>query len=724
MTRRTTRRVGLTGATLALALLSAPAAAQDDPSTQGAMAAEPYADATARALVQRARGARDDVGRAITGYTALVRHRAAAMLRLPLKDRTLGRSESAARVHWRRDGATLVELLAGREQEAQSVSPMTDFDGGHLFDPTSDRVYFGLGVGRDDVEEDLWIAHPLADESERHYRYASGDTLTLRLPGGGAVRAVELRVTPRQPSWHYLAAVLWIEPESGAVVQAVYNPSRNLDVERDTAFIDEEDRDALRYIPGVFKPLQGGVELIAVEYSLWDLEHWLPRRMRIDGHARAGVLRARFSAEVSYRMEQVWTDTDEAAPSPDSLLAALGVDSGSVRRHDRGDGRIALVVVPDDEDVLLRSGELPPPIWEDAPGFATDDELEALVEQLERAVPRPLARAPLETRFEWGPGGRGLLRYNRVEGLSVGARAAVGRAPYELTATGRLGTAELHPDIELAASHAGDRTLGLRVYHGLRSVDRAGSALGLGNSFGALVFGRDDGEYYRATGATLELGPGPLERDWARGRLFAERQRAVDLETDWSLAHLLGGDDFRPNLAADAADLLGASVRLSPWWGVDPRAVQGGVELFAEAAIGDFDFARADIIGRTAVPLSGRFRLGVEAGAGTSWSTLPAQYHWFLGGPRTLRGYGGSAAVGPDYSRLRLELARRGDGATWALFSDAGWAGTASEFDADETLVSVGAGMSILDGLIRIDLARALRAPIGWRLDVHLDALL
>ena len=35
-----------------------------------------------------------------------------------------------------------------------------------------------------------------------------------------------------------------------------------------------------------------------------------------------------------------------------------------------------------------------------------------------------------------------------------------------------------------------------------------------------------------------------------------------------------------------------------------------------------------------------------------------------------------------------------------------------------------GVGGSFLDGLIRIDVARALRAPTGWRLHLYLDGVL
>jgi hypothetical protein len=58
------------------------------------------------------------------------------------------------------------------------------------------------------------------------------------------------------------------------------------------------------------------------------------------------------------------------------------------------------------------------------------------------------------------------------------------------------------------------------------------------------------------------------------------------------------------------------------------------------------------------------------------------------------------------------------------LFSDAGWAGDRAEWDFDPPLLSAGAGASFLDGLIRLDLSRALRSPTGWRLDLYLDAAL
>ena len=58
-----------------------------------------------------------------------------------------------------------------------------------------------------------------------------------------------------------------------------------------------------------------------------------------------------------------------------------------------------------------------------------------------------------------------------------------------------------------------------------------------------------------------------------------------------------------------------------------------------------------------------------------------------------------------------------------AVFSDAGWSGEGIDaFESAEALVSVGLGISVLDGLVRLDVARGLREPRRTRWDFYLDA--
>ena len=126
---------------------------------------------------------------------------------------------------------------------------------------------------------------------------------------------------------------------------------------------------------------------------------------------------------------------------------------------------------------------------------------------------------------------------------------------------------------------------------------------------------------------------------------------------------------------------------------------------------------------RAGLDSRGYAQVQVLAG-GSAFGDVPVQSLWYLGGARTVRGYAGNSARGEAYWRGRVEVAGAAPGARIVLFSDAGWAGERDAFQIDPLLLSAGVGASFLDGLIRLDLARALREPRGWRLDLHLDAAL
>jgi hypothetical protein len=75
-------------------------------------------------------------------------------------------------------------------------------------------------------------------------------------------------------------------------------------------------------------------------------------------------------------------------------------------------------------------------------------------------------------------------------------------------------------------------------------------------------------------------------------------------------------------------------------------------------------------------------------------------------------------------ARARIDLARTTSFGALAVFSDWGWAGDREDIRSANQRWSVGAGASLLDGLLRLDLAHGLRRPRGWRLDLYLDAVL
>lgn len=711
---------------LLLLLFAAPVAAQRADSA--GIPRDAYIDPGARVLLERARAFRDDSDSSIVSYSAIVRSRIAAGIRAALKDRTLFREEAASRVRWSRDDRTVVQPLAYRQQTPAGVRVPGNASGvgiDDLFDPTQDRIYFAF---RDDDDDEIWVEHPLVAGAERHYRYQSGDTLTIRLQDGRVLRSIELRTLPRERSPHTVTGSLWIDPQTGAVAQAVYRLTRPMDLERDTKVFDDDDD--LDRVPGLLRPFEFDLSLVVIEYSLWEFEHWMPRFMRLEGYVRAGFIRAPGALEVSYEIEEVVTDKDAAfqreAQVVDSLLVAWG---GAADHHvisnRRNQGRAFRILMPDDSLALLHSAELPAPIWEDTPEFATEGELRELYERISR-LPTTGTTDRVEPRFTWGFGGTDLVRYNRVEGLSLGARAEASLPYFDAALTGRIGTADLHPNADLRlerATHA--RTVRIEGYHALAPMDPHAGSLGLGNSVSALFLGRDDGEYFRATGARVSLLPREAVRPWYELSLYAQRERGIETGTDVSLPRLWNGDfRFRPALAADPADLAGAALMLRPWWGTDPLGAQLGLELFLEGAAGDFEFARGSATLRAALPLGERYRAGVELGAGTTEGTAPVQRWWLLGGPATLRGYPGSTAVGTSFARARLEGVRTFGWGGLSAFGDVGWAGSRDAFEADDALASAGVGFTLLDGLVRFDVARALRAPTGWRLELYLDALL
>jgi hemolysin activation/secretion protein len=125
-------------------------------------------------------------------------------------------------------------------------------------------------------------------------------------------------------------------------------------------------------------------------------------------------------------------------------------------------------------------------------------------------------------------------------------------------------------------------------------------------------------------------------------------------------------------------------------------------------------------------PLFGSpLRAALELGAGESWGSPPIQRSWFLGGSANLRGYHPSVLVGPAFTRARVELGWVFPASTVSLFGDGGWAGERLDaFESRDALFSVGLGFGVLDGLIRLDVARGLRDPKSTRWDLYLDGIL
>lgn len=741
-------------ATLALVLQASPPQASDHLNA--------FRDPGARTLLMRARANWEILDRSILSYTATVRQRIGAHIRMPLKDRTIYRAETASRVWWSQDGPVVIQALAAREETPAGVSPPGEVTGllDNVFDPAGDRIYFGFAADDDDDVDDpdeFWVEHPFAAGSEEFYEFAAGDTLTLSFPDGRRLQVAELRVIPREASIHLLTGSFWIEPESGALVRGVYRLAKKIDVELDLMVGENEEN---LPIPGIFKPMTFTISLITVEYALWDFKYWLPRSMRFEGQARAGILKAPGAWEVSYRIEEVvGVDEVEGATarfdaflSADSVLETWQAESGylleddwremidhpdlarriraETRRSVRGshNGKEIYLLLPPDPESLHSSELLPPPIWKEAPGFTSEAELRDFAERL-ADIPAPAAAAP-RLSLDWGFAREDLMRFNRVEGLSLGAQGVrpldTPFGPADGRLVGRFGTADVEPVLELELGWGGvRRDFSFEAYHKLAAVDQGGRHLGFGNSVIALLFGRDDGEYYRASGARITLEPASDRRASWTWTLYGEHQESVERNTNVSLPRLFDSEHaFRENIEGARADQFGTRLTLKPFWGSERTGLQVGTELSLQGEVGDYQFARADATLRTAFSLTPKIRTAFEVAGGTSWGDVPAQRLWYLGGSSSLRGYDGSAVLGTSFLRARAEFARVYPVVSVSVFGDAGWAGDRGDIAVRDALFSIGVGGSVLDGLMRIDIARGLRDPTGWRLELYLDGII
>src|SRR6185437_15676429 len=128
--------------------------------------------------------------------------------------------------------------------------------------------------------------------------------------------------------------------------------------------------------------------------------------------------------------------------------------------------------------------------------------------------------------------------------------------------------------------------MSLTGYNRLVAAGDWGSSLSFGSSVSAFLFGRDEGFYYRASGAELRWttdAGAPLE--W---RLYGEEQRAARPHTDFSL-----GAPFIPNIDAARGPSFGASLRSQQSFGLDPRGFRAFTDFRVEAATGDSTYGRA-----------------------------------------------------------------------------------------------------------------------------------
>jgi hypothetical protein len=724
---------------LVLILQPVPAAAQDA-APADAVPVDAYRDARARELVALARARRAVVDTRIAAYEVTVHERLSAGLAVARFERLLLRRETASRIEWSRD-TVRIELLGAREVQpmtragvALPPATMAGMLPALAFDPTDSEMLLRV--------DSRLIRHPLAAGSEAHYRFASGDSSSIRLPDGRVVRLVELRIAARRADPRLINGSFWLDADTHAVVRVGFRLSA--------------PRTATGPGISVLAPeVAAEVDHVAIDYGLWDMHWWLPRAVVARGVIRAAGVRLPLSYERSYADYRVEGDTMMASPLTDPASASpaerpcrpvyvgsISINAGSepppgaadsawneawnlaVARAGRtgraGDGsdgecdRPFILTRAEGVD-LVASPLFAAGIYDDGEGPIDPAELRAL-SRLVGGIPQvPWGVAP--PRVQLLP--LDMMRYNRVEGFSLGTRAVVPLGPAEVRAELRAGTTG-----ELGGRLSGIRSATavraeLAAYRGVEATGLAAQPFSPLGSASALLLGRDESDYFRGTGAELRLSPLAARPGSWDFRLFAERQEPLRARATLSLRGLLD-DAFetRDNVAAEPLDQVGAVLRVRGTLGQDPARLRTRADLELHGETGDRTFARPLLRVEADRRLGARAGAGLSLAAGTGLGDVPTQRQWQLGGATTVRGHDPATLRGESVWLARGELTWGSPALGLAAFGDVGWAGEREHVWDARPLRGAGIGVSLLDHLVRLDLARGLGAG-GYHVHVR-----
>jgi len=714
------------------------------PALTPALLASAYKDVRANDLLQRARTARLAQDSTLTGYEANAYERMSVGMGFKRigRDRLLMRAERAANVRWQRGKPAMITVTGQR-----SVFPAMDGMGDSEIDlgtksdipyiPGRESLWIGGGLAKADVSDNEMI-HPLATGAEGYYTYASGDSVSFQLPGGGRIELRELKIRPRQQKWNVAVGSLWFDASSGQLVRAVYRMAQEMDMLEVAKEVDGEDpKDEIpRWVRPVILPLKAKVSAVTVEYGLHEARFWLPRSQTVEGDASVSFMRVTFKLEQRYSYPSV-NGTD---PFPELTVAVGDTATDSVSRaarrerrksecktgsdrmrtvNDWGGEGLRIVRTPCDTVALAKSPELPKSIYEEGETLFGTAERDALVDMALTLGAQP----------EFGPQpptvsyGLALTRFNRIEGLSTGiAVDQVLGAGYTAKALFRIGYADLAPNGELALERTdGRRTLSVGAYRRLSASNDWGDPLGFSSSVSALLFGRDEGFYYRSWGGELKGNDHDgIIRSW---RLFGEQHTDAHVKSEFSIAHPSGPKNPLTNIDAVNGTIVGLAVGHHSSFGLNPHGFRALTDVKVEGAAGSFDYARGSFQTTLSRGLGRALDGALTLGAGTSGGVLPIQKQYFIGGVQTVRGQRAGAAIGDAFWLTSAEVGTSAVGIRKILFADLGWAGSRENFSKPgRPLSGAGVGASFMDGLVRFDVAKGIYPEKNVRVNLYVEA--
>lgn len=272
-----------------------------------------YADSAAATLMARTRSYADSTKSGIEAYRMQSRYSASVGLSTGRRDRLLYKREVAWNVSWRRDVEWRVDILGSREvlplvRNDPSVGDLDDeID---TLDPEfiiGNRGQWILRLPANGDSNNL--LHPLADESERHYKFATGDTTRIQFPDGASVTLIEMKVIPRRSSSRLLSGSYWFDAASGAPVRAAFRLASPARIDMDI------DGSASWLLPD-FSKASFDLDYLTLEYALWQGRWWLPRLLSLQGRGSFGGVALPLLIEQTFEDIELFAEDDPWSPLP------------------------------------------------------------------------------------------------------------------------------------------------------------------------------------------------------------------------------------------------------------------------------------------------------------------------------------------------------------------------------------------------------------------------
>jgi hypothetical protein len=638
-------------------------------------------------------------------------------------------SELATQVAWQRSAGLQLKMLGQRYVTSfgSDSEAGLDFDEPWFVATTpgdSLRLLGGIKIpGRAAI-------HPFAEGADRFYTYEIADTVTLLTPVRD-VALVEIKVTPTRGDEALVVGSIWVDSQSGEVgamqIRFVGKP----------LWADEDDPEGSSWanrILSVSASLQQG---------LWESRYWLPHRQELELMVRVPLI-GNLAVPIVFRSEfdryQVNSGQPIAWLSPDSLRAqseargryegatlSIGIGgktetvaTGDTSRYDRAfpdreqlqvragwaDGGWEIIRPPDDSLLAFAEWDRPMETPASELTLPSAEELERRARQLSNEI---VGRNAFAIQYDRLPE---MIRYNRVEALGIGLAGRWDiprRAFWSLGGAVGFGFGDLEPKGRLDVRY--DAPARRADLAGYSELHLAGSALtddkrAYGNAFRAFFLGRDDADYYRASGAALTLGK---RWGWVAGRLGLgwEDHATVEKSTDIAVTRIWTDSVFQLNPAVVETGFwrgdLAVTSYIGDWTRPTNRAqLTLGIEAGSDADSLDYLQPRALFEGRA--DFGSIAALAFNARTGWTAGDAPIQRAWRVGGIQSVRGFSHGARLGDSYWTAQLELSPRRRSVTPIVFADVGWAGPTDDWPGDDdTLWSLGAGASLLYGIFRVD---------------------